>query len=277
MRVIFAKSIGFCTGVKRAIGITENSLKKDLKPVQFLGETVHNEKVMERIKKGGGKLIFSPKEAVAGTLVIRAHGYAPFNAPKDIVIEDATCPLVKRAQKAAQSLSKEGYRVIIIGEKKHPEIKGILGYVKKYVKNKAIVIADEKEAEALNKIERMGVISQTTGNPEKVNQILSVLKKKTKKLKWINTLCPQVVFRQKELSGFLNKASGVLVIGSETSANTRRLAEIAKAAEKQVWQVNSLEALKKIKFDVPVLGVVSGTSAPDWEIKKVKKYLKNAC
>lgn len=274
MKVIFAKHIGFCSGVKRAITIAKKSLKDDPKPIQFLGPLVHNEKVIERLKRLGGKFISHLNEIKAGTLILRAHGEIVDlkKTEKKIIIRDTTCPLVKNAQLTAQNLFKDGYQVIIIGDKGHPEVKGIKGKVE----GKTLVIENESQAKSLPKFKKMGVVSQTTQGLDKVNEILKILKNKAKKFKWVNTVCSEVVFRQKELSEISKKADGILVIGSRSSANTRRLAEIVKKVKKPIWWINSLAKLKKINFkDVSSLGVVSGTSAPDWEINKIKRWLKD--
>jgi len=274
MKIIFAKHIGFCSGVKRAIEISEKSLKEDPKPIQFLGPLVHNEKVVEELKKKGGKIITNLKEIKSGTLILRAHGeildLKKIRKKASIIIRDATCPLVKRAQKAAQNLSRAGYKVIIIGDRGHPEVKGIRGHIK----DKGIIVEDKLEAKKLKKFKRLGVVAQTTQDSNKVKMILGVLKQKSKELKWLNTLCPEVSNRQKELRAILKKVDGTLVIGSKSSANTLRLLKIAQHSKKPVWLVNSLEEFKKINFkDLSTLMVTSGTSAPDWEIKKIKKWL----
>ena len=271
MRLIIAKNIGFCTGVKRALAIARDSLEKDPDPVYFLGEVIHNEKVIKEIKEKGGKIISNPKMAKSGTLIIRAHGSPPFPLLKNVLIKDATCPLVKRAQEAAKNLLQEGYKVMIIGEKKHPEVKGILGYIK----NKGVVIENESEAKKLKKNRKMGVIAQTTQNFNKIEEILNILNKKTNKLKWVNTLCPQVSSRQRELSEIIKNVDGVLVIGSPTSANTQNLASIVKNNKKPVWLANSAKKIKKENFKkISSLGVVSGTSAPDWIIKEIIEKLE---
>lgn len=270
MKIIVAKNIGFCFGVKRAIEIAEKSLKEDPVPIQFLGELINNEVVIKEIKRKGGKFVSNPGKIKSGTLVIRAHGMPSFVPPKNVLIKDATCPLVKRAQRVAKSLFKEGYKVIIIGDKNHPEVKGIQGYIK----NKGIVIENELDLQRLKNLKKIGVIAQTTQNLAHISQLLKILKKKDRELKWVNTLCPEVSFRQKELSQILKKVEGVLVIGSRSSANTGRLVEIVKKAKKPVWRVNSFEDLEKQKFEnISLLGVVSGTSAPDWEVEKIRQYL----
>jgi (E)-4-hydroxy-3-methyl-but-2-enyl pyrophosphate reductase len=271
MKIILAKNLGFCSGVKRAVAIAEKSLEEDPKPVQLLGPLVHNETVVEKLKRNRGKIVSSLKKIKSGTLIIRTHGeiLTP-NEIKKILVRDATCPLVKRAQNSAKELFEKDYQVIIIGDKNHPEVRGI----KKYKKNKAIVINGKREAEKLKSFKKIGVVAQTTQDLDKVNEILKILKKKAKDFQWINTLCPEVLSRQKELFQILRKAEGILVIGSHSSANTGRLAKMVKNAKRKLFWINSLENLKRVDFKkVSVLGVVSGTSAPNWEIERIKKWL----
>ena len=271
MKIIFAKHIGFCFGVKRAVALAENSLKKDKKPIWFLGKLVHNEKVLEKFTRKNVRFISNAQQVRSGTLIVQAHGFAPFDNKKTL-IRDATCPLVKRVQTLASSLYKKGYQVIIIGDKSHSETKGIKGYAG----GKAIIINNEKQAERLPKYKKIGVVVQTTQSPGNFKKILKILKKKSRQIKWFNTICPEVNMRQKELKEILRRSGAILVIGSRLSANTKRLIQIAKKMKKKVFWVNSLEELKKKKFKgVSVLGVVSGTSAPDREIKKIKKWLTN--
>ncbi|MDP2909689.1 MAG: 4-hydroxy-3-methylbut-2-enyl diphosphate reductase [bacterium] len=270
MKIIIAKNVGFCSGVKRAILIADKSLQNDPRPIQFLGSLVHNETVIKKFKRDGGKFIKNLKEAKRGTLIIQAHGFPPFK--KKLLIRDATCPLVKKVQLIANSLLKEGYKVIIIGDKKHSETKGIKGWCK----NKALIVENENQARKLPKFKKIGVVVQTTQNLDNVNQVLKILKTKAEKIKYFNTLCPEVRARQQELNLILGKTDGIIVIGSKSSANTKRLFQICKNYKKPVWWINSFKELKMEDLkNLSVLGVVSGTSTPDWEIKKIRKRLKN--
>ncbi|MDP3990837.1 MAG: 4-hydroxy-3-methylbut-2-enyl diphosphate reductase [Candidatus Nealsonbacteria bacterium] len=273
MEIVFAKNIGFCSGVKKAILIAENSLEKDKRPIQFLGSLVHNQKVLDKFKNNGVRFIKKINEANSGTLIIQAHGIPPLTIKNNrLILRDATCPLVKKVQLAAKNLYNEGYKVIIIGDKKHSETRGVKGYTK----NKAIIIENKEQAKKISKFKKMGVVAQTTQNLKNVNEILIVLKGKAEELKYIDTLCPEVQTRQKELNSILKKADGILVIGSRLSANTQRLAEIAKKNKKPVWLINSSKEIKTNAFEkVSVLGVVSGASSPDWIIKDISAKLKS--
>lgn len=275
MKLIFAKNIGFCFGVKRAISIARNALEKDPRPVQFLGSLIHNEKITEEIIEKGGIFINDLLKAKPGTIVLRAHG-TPLNIidqiPKNITIRDTVCPLVKKAQLATDFFYKNGYQVIIIGDKTHPETKAI----KSYAHNKGIVVQDEIQAQNLPRFKKIGIVSQTTQNIDKIAKILKIMRKQYKELKWENTLCPEVSSRQKELREILKKADGIIIIGSHSSANTTRLAEIVKNHRKRLWWVNSVDELRREDFkELSTIGVASGTSAPDWEVEKIKKWLFN--
>jgi len=273
MKVIFAKNIGFCSGVKRAVSIAKKSVKEDPKPIQFLGSLVHNEKVIERFRKKGVKFVVSPKQAISGTLIIQAHGFPPLSEEikKRLLIRDATCPLVKKAQVLANFLYQKDYQIIIVGDKNHAETKGIKGYID----NKATIVENENQAKKLPKFKKIGIVAQTTQGIEKFNQIIKILKSKTNEIKWFNTICPEVNARQKELNEILRISGGILVVGSRSSANTKRLVEKVKKLKKKVFWINSLEELKNKKLKgISTLGVVFGTSTPDWEIEKIKKYLE---
>ncbi len=273
MKIFFAKNIGFCSGVKRAVAITEGALKKDPQPVRFLGELVHNENVLEHFLKKGVRFGKKLPKVKKGTLIIQAHGRPPLPHLPGITVKDATCPLVKRVQLAARDFHQKKYQVIILGDKKHSEVLGIKGYANK----KTLVVKDEKEAARLPFIKKAALVVQTTQNQETFNKTLKILKKKIKELNYANTICPEVSARQKEIKDILEKCDAILVIGSRLSANTRRLAEKTESLGKKLIWINSLKELKSQMPQIKCqkLGVISGTSAPDWEIDKIKKYLKN--
>lgn len=278
MKIIIAKNIGFCSGVKRAIALTEKTIKEGVRPVQFLGELVHNENVLDYFLEKGVGFTKKLKPTIGGTLIIQAHGRPPLPFLPKTTVRDATCPLVKRAQMAASSFHKQGYQVIILGDAKHSEVIGIRGYTD----NQALVVKNEKEANDLPRFKEAALIAQTTQNQERFNKALKALKKKVKILTSANTICPEVAARQKEIKEIIKKCDAILVIGSRLSANTKRLAEKVKQSKKKLIWVNSLTELKnkmlKLKArrtKIKKLGVISGTSTPDWEIDKIKQYLKN--
>jgi len=273
VKIIFAKNLGFCFGVKRALKIVENSIKNDSKPIYILGEIIHNERIIQKLKKRGVKILSSPKKVQKGTLIIRAHGFPPFKIAKKVILRDATCPFVKKVQNLAQRLQKNGYQVVIFGKRDHPEVIGISAFAK----NKALVVENKSQAEKLPKFKKIALLSQTTVNEEEFFEILKILKKKAREVEYFDTICPQVKSRQRELKEILKKVRTVLVVGSKLSSNTQKLAEIIKNSRKKLIWVNSLKELKRKNLKgIPSLGVVSGTSAPDFEVEKIKNYLVKA-
>ena len=275
MEIILVPQFGFCFGVKRAIDMSVKALREKPNPCQVLGTSVHNEFVIERLKKQGIKFINSLNEAKKGTIIIPAHGEDPKVLKKinkmGHEIVDTTCPLVTRTQNLAKALQKKGYQVIIIGDKEHKEVKSIQASID----GKGIIIEDEKEIAKIIKKKNLGVVVQTTQNPERVDRILKELKKKFKEIKFYNTFCPTVQNYQKEVRNLAPKVDLMLIVGSKTSANTKRLAEIAETNRKPVYHIKSASEFKKEWFSgIKKVGIAGGTSTPDWLIKEVINKLK---
>lgn len=275
MNIIISKRLGFCFGVKRSIEIAQETLKDGKKPVSFLGHIVHNENAVADFKEKGGTFVKSADEVEEGTLVTKAHGVSndvvETAEKKGVEIKNTTCPIVREAQKKAEQLYLDGYQVVIIGEKEHPETQ----VINECAGGKAIITEDEEEIKKMYFYKKIGVVAQTTKKREKVEKVLEFLKKRCKELKWEDTICNEVSERQKELKGMLDKVNGVIVIGSKTSANTTRLAEITEKNNKKLWWVNSVEELDEDDLkNYESIGVVSGTSAPDWEVEKIINFLK---
>jgi len=276
MKISLAKSAGFCFGVKRAIDITLHTASSG-KKVYMLGDIVHNEDVSRQVRKKG---IIKTRCLTKGknkTLLIRAHGIPMAIIKKAIAlgysIVDATCPMVKEIHKIVKDMEKQGYRIIIIGDRDHDEVQGIMGQLKK----KSFVI--ENPAHLLtSKIKGLGraaVVVQSTQNIEKVKQILHKLKPLVKDLKFFNTICRPTTIKQEEIRKMPLENDVMLVIGSHTSANTKRLYEIAKAINIRTFWVNSKKEIKPCWFkDAVKVGVTAGASTPDWRIKEVIECIR---
>ena len=276
MKIILVPKIGFCFGVKRAINISLDALKKKPNPCHVLGPLVHNELVTRRLKNKGIKFINSLDEAKKGTIIISAHGEYPevFKKIKRLGYEivNATCPLVTKVQSLARNSQKKGSQVIIIGDRNHKEVKSIQAVTE----GKGIIVENEKDLVRFKiKNKPITVVVQTTQNPARVEKILKKLKIKFRKLKFYNTLCPTVQGYQKEVKKLVPKVDLMLIVGSKTSANTKRLVEIAQMSKKPVYHVENPGQLKRRWFfGIKKVGIAGGTSAPDWLIKDVIKKLK---
>ncbi len=271
MKVNLAKSAGFCFGVRRAINIAMQTAGSRL-PVFMLGDIVHNEDVVEEIRRAGISKIRRLGRGKGKTLLIRAHGCAKKTLQQAMKsgysIVDATCPMVKEIHKIAGSLEKRGFKVIVIGDKSHDEVKGIVGQMK----NKAIVIDSLKNIplKRIRRLKKAGVVVQSTQNLEKVEKIAAVLKENVKKLEFHNTICQPTRAKQAEVKSMPLENDVMVVIGSRTSANTKRIYEISKALNKRTYWVNSQEQIRKNWFlKAKSAGVTAGASTPEQAIRKV--------
>lgn len=275
MNITVAKSAGFCFGVKRAIDIALESARTKDSSVYMLGDIVHNENVVRQIEKAGiEKVKTIPRR---GSLLIRAHGSAMKIEEKarnlGLNIIDATCPMVKEIHKIACDMDKKGYKIIVIGDHKHDEVQGIMGQIKR----KAIVLEDIEDIEkkipkGLNKA---AVVVQSTQNLEKVLKMQKILAGYIKDLKFFNTICAPTRLKQAEIKILPEENDCVIVIGSKTSANTKRLYQISKSLNKNSYWVNSADELKKEWFKaVNSVGITAGASTPAETIRVVKERVQ---
>lgn len=274
MRISLAKSAGFCFGVKRALGIALRTSSEE-KRIEMLGDIVHNEEVVNRIKKIGIKKIKHLGKGKGKILLIRAHGTSTDTYKKvrafGYKIIDATCPMVREIHKIAKENEKKGYRIIIIGDKKHDEVQGILGQLIK----KALVIDSGKDIRKKVKGIRKGaVVVQSTQNLEKTLKIVKSLDKHIEELKFFNTICEPTRTKQKEIKGMAAKNTLMIIIGSKTSANTKRLYEISKSINKQTFWIQSKDEIRPVWFKkVSSVGVTAGASTPEGTTKDVIKLI----
>jgi 4-hydroxy-3-methylbut-2-enyl diphosphate reductase len=274
MKINLARSAGFCFGVKRAIDIALKTAASG-KNIYMLGDIVHNETVVRQIEKAGIKKISRLNDGTGKTLLIRAHGVPLSILNKAIKagyrIIDATCPMVKEIHKIAKDMEAKGYTIIVIGDKNHDEVRGIIGQLK----GRAIVIDDVKNVPA-KKLKKTCVVVQSTQNIQKVLKIISALKPRALELKFFNTICKPTAMRQDEAMRLPLENDVMIIIGSKSSANTKRLYEIAKSLNKRSYWVGSKQDIGKDWFKgVKSAGVTAGASTPDSTTQNVIKYLKS--
>lgn len=276
IKVNLAKSAGFCFGVKRALDIAISTTKNN-KQVEMLGDIVHNEAVVKEINLAGIKKIKRLGKGKNKTLLVRAHGTSSKILKKarehGYKIIDATCPMVKEIHRIAKENEKKGYKIIIIGDKKHDEVRGILGQLKK----RALVIDEIKNVplKSLSKIKKGAVIVQSTQNLDKTLSTVKILKKTIKELKFFNTICKPTQTKQEEIKILPLKNEAMVIVGSKTSANTKRLYEISKSLNKKSYWITSKKDLKRIWFrNVKKVGVAAGASTPDYTTKDIIKHIK---
>ncbi len=271
MEILIAKHAGFCEGVERAHQIALEQTKAG-QPVFMLGNLVHNTQVIDQFKNLGVKTVKSISEIPSnsdGTLLISAHGVPPQvyeeAKSKNLEIVDTTCAWVKKAQKIAKQFAEEGRQVIIVGDKGHVEVKGLIGWSGGGAK----VIEGIKDIEGI-KGEKIGVLAQTTQSEEHFKQVVAELKKKMKDVKAFDTICGATAKRQGAAVELANKVDLVLVIGDKMSANTKRLTELCSKTGTETHQIQTIEELDRQWLkDKQKVGITAGASTPDWVIKEV--------
>ncbi len=274
MNVIVAEKCGFCHGVRNAISMAEKILTEE-SCVYSLGAIIHNKDMVERLAKAGLKTVDSVKEIQTGTVLIRSHGAAPQQIAKikekGLKIVDATCVLVKRVQRIARGLDEDGYRVVVIGDKDHPEVQAVVGCAKDVV-----IVADESDLHKLPENSRLGVVCQTTQSPEHFGKMLGAIGRHGfSEMKVIDTLCKEAIKRQESAVGLCRRVDIMFVLGGLRSANTRKLAELCKKYNNQTFHLqNWNEFDKSVVFGKNIAGVTAGASTPEWIIDEFVRNLE---
>ncbi len=275
MRIRVIEKAGFCFGVQRATKLAFETAASCHGRVFTLGPLIHNPQVVQNLKDKGVEVIESIKQVSDGTLIVRSHGLHPkvlaeANA-RGVKIVDATCPFVKKAQSYAALLKEEGYQVVIVGDRKHPEVQGIEGYSGGDI----LVVVHPEDIEKLHLKIKVGVIAQTTQSLQNFTQIVSELLQSVRELKIFNTICGATMVRQKATLELAQQVELMLIVGGRNSANTTRLAKICKETGVPAYLLETAGEIKpewlKGKKDI---GVSAGASTPDWIITDVVKEVK---
>lgn len=274
MKVLVAEKCGFCPGVRNAINLAKKTLEQE-KDVSSLGHIIHNEDVVSQLSKDGLKIIDSIDVVQAGTVLIRSHGATQEELDKihqkGLKIVDATCVLVKRVQKIARQLHEEGYQVVIIGDKDHPEVKAVVGFAQDVE-----VVGTPDDLGKLSKSKKLGVICQTTQSPGHfADMIAAIAKRGFTEMKIINTLCRETMDRQAAAVKLCREVDIMFVLGGLHSANTRKLAELCKNHNSQTYHLQNWKELDKtLLCGKATAGVTAGASTPDEVIQEFVRNLE---
>ena len=275
MKIFLAKNAGYCFGVRDAVQLAYDTAQDD-GDVYMLGHIVHNENVVEKLDKAGAKVVETLDQVPNGKpILFRAHGTHVDTwkkaQEKNMNIIDATCPLVEEIHDEIKILEKEGRKIIIIGDHGHDEVIGIASQVKN-----AVIVANPDEANALRKTKKAGVVSQSTQTIENVQEIINVLMSKVFDLRFVNTICFPTKRNQEQIKELSEVTDLMIIIGSFTSANSKRLAELSSERNKNTFQVTCAAEINSswFKDDVNSVGISAGASTPDWIIESVIKKVK---
>lgn len=275
LKIILAKTAGFCFGVKRAVEMAfkhQNTLN-----TYTLGPIIHNDTVINHLIQKGISPIDNLENKTVNTLIIRSHGVKPEiyeeAKSKDIQLVDATCPYVKKIHRLVQEHYTKGHRIVIVGDKTHPEVEGINGWAH----NDCIIIKDVVELEALNLTQsstKYLIVAQTTYKKESVEQVVKWFDAKNYAYQYINTICNATKERQQEAVDIAKQAECMLVIGSHYSSNTLKLYEISKAyCANSHCIADADELTREMVENCENIGITAGASTPASVIDAVTQKL----
>lgn len=280
MKVTTAKTAGFCFGVKRAVEKVYEQAESCREPVYTYGPIIHNETVVEDLERRGVRVIDTPEELeqlTRGTVIIRSHGVekAIYDKIKKQGLNcvDATCPFVKKIHRIAERESRDGRHIVIIGNEGHPEVEGIKGWCEGGV----TVISDREDAEnfSLPEGSRVCIVSQTTFNYNKFQELVEIFFKKSYDSIVLNTICNATEERQREARSIAKQVDAMIVIGGRSSSNTQKLYEICRKECKNTYYIQTLVDLDSKPFQsIGHVGITAGASTPNKIIEEVQKHVR---
>ena len=281
MEVILAKTAGFCFGVKRAVDTVYKEAGK--KNVYTYGPIIHNDEVVKDLESKGVKAISDVAQLDGidnATVIIRSHGvsknvYESIKT-KNYEVVDATCPFVLKIHRIVEQESKAGKQIVIIGNEKHPEVEGIKGWS---VSPVYIVDSIEKAQNLeLDRAKEVVVVSQTTFNYNKFQELVEIINKKSYNITIKNTICNATEERQTEARDIARKVSAMIVIGDKSSSNTRKLYEICKGECEDTFYIQTLRDLNlnDLRF-IDSIGITAGASTPNNIIEEVYTNVREFC
>ncbi|MFH1097952.1 MAG: 4-hydroxy-3-methylbut-2-enyl diphosphate reductase [Candidatus Desantisbacteria bacterium] len=274
MEIILSKEAGFCFGVKRALKLTLQTLANEKGNVYTMGPLIHNPQAVEDLKSKGVLVAESLDEIRSGVVVLRSHGVPPKLYQQildaELKIVDAVCPNVKRVQKLVAQLKQNGYTVVVVGEKNHPEVMSIPGIVE----GETLVIENIEQAAGLPWVKKLGVVAQTTQTCEHFRKIISVLLHRTFELRTYHTICEAVEKRQQDSLDIAQQVNMMLVIGGKNSANTSRLTQVCAMSGCVTHHIETAAEIQSEWLEgIEKIGITAGASTPPWIIDEVMAAL----
>ncbi len=272
--VILADKAGFCFGVQRAINTAFQAAGEGR--VFCYGPIIHNPQEVARLRAAGVETVEDFMSLLPGdSLIIRSHGVPPAvleqARERGLKVIDLTCPFVAKAQKHAETLDKEGYQVVVVGEKKHPEVQSIVGHAG----GRAVVIEAPEEIAHVTLGGRIGVVAQTTQSYGNFSEIVLRLLRLSKELKVFNTICSSTKERQEAARILASQVDVMIVVGGRNSANTSRLVSLCSETGRPAFHVEVVDEIKAEWIrGARRIGVTAGASTPAWVIDAVVNRLK---
>jgi 4-hydroxy-3-methylbut-2-enyl diphosphate reductase len=270
-----ATKAGFCFGVHRAIDLALKTVRETAPPIYSLGPLIHNPQVVAHLAGQGIEVVEEIETVPRGTLIIRSHGVEPKLLEKaqelGFTVVDATCPFVKRAQRLACDLNDSGHQVVVVGDRKHPEVRGIVGWTS----GQALVVEDRAEAGALPFYPRVGVVAQTTQPHANLEAVVDELRSRMGEVLVCDTICNAVVERQNAALTLARQVDVMVVVGGINSANTRKLTNLCRSGGTPTYHIETGDRLQPEWFQgCTAAGLTAGASTPDWIIEEVKRRME---
>jgi (E)-4-hydroxy-3-methyl-but-2-enyl pyrophosphate reductase len=275
LKVKLAKTAGFCMGVRRAVEIVLDAANRQQGPIYTYGPLIHNPQVLEILAEKGVTVLDDISGAKPGSVVIRAHGVPP-QAKQAVVdagftIIDATCPRVIKVQTIISKYARQGCAVIIVGDKDHPEVVGLLGYAE----GMGYVISHPDDLDKLPPLERAIVVAQTTQDGHLFDRIARTIAARLPHFKVFNTICDSTLKRQAEVREMAKNVDAVVVVGGRNSGNTQRLTQVVQQEQVPAFHIESeAEIDRKAIEPLRSVGITAGASTPNWVIKNVYRTLE---
>lgn len=280
MQVIVAKTAGFCFGVKRAVDKVYEQIENQKKqeralPIYTYGPIIHNEEVVRDLEEKGVRVIHTKEELariLEGIVVIRAHGVSreiyEILEGREVTVVDATCPFVQKIHRIVSEQEEQGRRIVITGNRTHPEVEGI----QSFCKQGAVILETAQEARnlTLDRTIPISIVSQTTFNYNKFEELVEIISNKRYNINIRNTICNATEERQTEAREIASNADAMIVIGGRSSSNTRKLYEICKSECDSTYYIQTLKDLDLYKFNSEsCIGITAGASTPNNIIEEV--------
>lgn len=276
MKLIVARTAGFCMGVRRAVEMTLEAVNTCQKPICTFGPLIHNPQVLNLLSEKGISVIEAVPPQGRGTVLLRAHGVPPkvkaalVNAGFQVV--DATCPRVIKVQTIIRRHAGEGYATIIVGDRNHPEVVGLLGYAGA----KGYVVGTLGELAGLPRFDKAIVVAQTTQNTAFYREVKQWVGRHCPHYQVFDTICDSTEKRQAEVKQLADAVDAVVVVGGHNSGNTNRLTEIARQAGKPTQHIETEAELDcRALAGAGSIAVSAGASTPDWMIQRVIRALQS--
>lgn len=273
MEIRKASVQGFCFGVAITVKKAEEAIASR-GDVTTLGHVVHNPQMVESLAQRGLKNAHAVEEVDSGALFVRAHGL-PVDVyekakEKKLEIIDATCPMVTKIHVQAEKLKADGYKIVVIGDSNHPEVKGTLSHVPG-----AWCIQSIDDVAKLPRSSKVGVVVQSTWSGEGFTEIVRALSAKYYEVRAVNTICTDTHNRQDEALRLAKNVQVMVVVGGKTSANTKHLADLSESHGAKAYHIEGPDELQPQWFhNVDVAGLMSGASTPGWLVDQVEARME---